>query len=230
MLHPLTLVKLEDALAQAGCPICWDMDRSTRRYLRGLLRADKGAEGVWERLRQNWGLCPPHTQRLLAEEAETIPGFSTATLFRSLIDALLSGARGGGSGRHRLGRRAFRALLRPEGGCLACEQLGDYERAVIGGLVEALTAGRPPEIREMYVHGDGLCLPHLCIALDRAGTSGTADLLRERFQSRLEALAAELEAFVEAHAPNGSRQEKSHSDVWLRAVEQFSGRLARTEE
>lgn len=230
VLHPLTLIKLEDALAHAGCPVCWEMDRSTRRYLRGLLREDKGAEGVWERLRQNWGLCHPHTRRLLAEEAETIPGFSTATLYRSLIDALLSRARGGGSGSHRLARRAFRALLRPEGGCFACEQLGDYERAVIGGLVETLTAGEPPTIRETYVQGDGLCLPHLRIALDRAGNSATADLLRERFQSRLESLAAELEAFVEAHTPNGSEREKSDSDVWLRAVEQFAGRVARTEE
>lgn len=225
MLHPLTLARLEDALAHPGCPACWRMERSSRNYLRELLREDKGSEKVWERLRQSWGLCLPHTRGLLAEEARTITGFSTATLYRWLTEALLREAGWDGSGGHRSRRRGFRALLEARGACLACQQLGEYERAVIGGLVRTLTSGEPPTVRDAYLRGDGLCLPHLRIALDLTDHPGTIDLLSGRFRDSLRALAVELEVFLQAHTPNGAGQGKSDSDVWVRAAERFAGRL-----
>jgi len=137
---------------------------------------------------------------------------------------LREAARGGSGGRRLSGKR-FRALLEPRGGCLACEQLEAYQRAVIGGLVRTLAAGDPPAVREAYHGGDGLCLPHLRTALDVADDPGTADLLTEQFCDQLRALAGRLEAFLEARSRDSAGRGTSETDVWLRAAERFSGRL-----
>lgn len=225
MLHPLSLARLEAALAQPGCPVCWEMERSSRHYLARVLREHKGSQEVWARLRQNWGLCPPHTRGLLAEEAQTIRGFSAATLYRWLTETLLREAGRLGAGGSRPGRGRFRALLKPSAGCLACQQLGEYERAVTGGLVRTLSSGEPPTVREAYLRGDGLCLPHLRIALDVAEDPDTADLLTEHFCDQLQALAGRLDAFLEAHTADGAVRRTVDPDAWLRAAERFSGRL-----
>lgn len=65
MLHPLMLARLEEALARPGCPVCWEMERASPHYLARLLREHKGSEGVWQRLRKNWGLCLPHVRLAL---------------------------------------------------------------------------------------------------------------------------------------------------------------------
>ncbi len=221
-LHPLALDRLEEALGHPGCPVCWEMERSGREYLRRLLREHKGSEGVWTSLRRNWGLCPLHTRGLLAEETRTIRGFSAATLYRWLTEALLEEA-GGRSDRRRQSRSRFRHLLEARGGCLACQQLRDYEQAVIDGLIGTLTSGEPPSVRAAYVKGTGLCLPHLRVALDLADDPETADLLREQFLKHLRALSDELAAFLASHTPAGAARGPADSDVWLRAAEQFAG-------
>ena len=223
VLHPLTLDRLEAALAGPGCPICWEAERSRRHYLRSLLREHKGSEGVWASLRRNWGLCLPHTRGLLAEETRTVRGFSAATLYCWLTDALLEEAARDGSRRRWRSRSRFRDLVEPRGGCLACRQLGAYERAAIGGLVGTLASGEPPSVMTAYVGGPGLCLPHLRVALDLTDHPGTADLLREQVLKRLRALSDELEVFLAAHTPGGPDQGRADFDVWLRAAEQFAG-------
>jgi hypothetical protein len=225
MPHPLTLARLEDAVARPGCPVCWEMERTSHNYLARLLREHKGSEEVWKRLRRSWGLCLPHTRRMLAAEARTIAGFSTATLYRWLAEALLREAGRVGPGRHRGNRRGLRALLKLRADCLACEHLGDYEQAVVGGLVRTLASGEPATVREAYLHGDGLCLPHFRLALDLADRRDAVELLSERFLAGLEVLATELEAFLDAHTPGGADRAKADSDIWLRAAERFAGKL-----
>src|SRR5438128_1781603 len=155
-LHPLTLDRLERVLQQAGCPVCNEMERTTSRYLRALIREHKSHDRVWERLQRTWGLCRQHTRGMLAEEPRTLPGVSTATLYHWLAETMLEKATGA-----RLTPAELRVLLKPEGMCLACEQLGEYQRALVQSLVRTLESGDPPSAREAYFRRDGLCLPHL---------------------------------------------------------------------
>lgn len=224
-LHPLTLDRLEEALKQSGCPVCFEMDRVTRRYLRALLREHKASDAVWTRLQRTWGLCRHHTRGLLAEEAQSLPGFAAATLYQWLAEALLKQAGWDDSGRWgRLGPAAFRALLKPEGICLACEQLDEYQRSIAQTLVSTLASGEPPGIRDAYLRGDGLCVPHLRLALSVAHHADTERLLTRHFLDRLDALSRELAWFRE-EVSNGAVA-GAESDVWRRAVERFTGRLS----
>jgi hypothetical protein len=215
--HPLAVDRLERALRDRGCPVCAELARSTARYLRGVLREHKSAEGVWERLRQTWGLCREHTRGLLAEETRSVPGFSTATLYGWLAQALL----------HDVRRRpaAVRGLVKRDGECLACEQLGAHEQTVVRDLVRLLASGQPATIRETYLAGDGVCLPHLGAALDVADDRETSSLLTEHFLGRLRELVGELEAFREAATRDGSTPANAAPDPWVRAAERFAGKL-----
>ncbi len=169
-------------------------------------------------------MCRQHTRGLLAEEAQSLPGFSAATLYQWLAEALLKQAGWEDSGRYRVAPAAFRTLLKPEGMCVACEQLGEYQRAIAQALVRTLASGAPPAIHDSYLRGDGLCLPHLRLALGLAHHVDTERLLKKHFLGRLEALSRELADFREG-AASGAAGEKKGSDAWLRAVERFAGRL-----
>jgi hypothetical protein len=226
----LVLDDLEEAAKQPGCQVCWEIGHSSRKYFRALLREHRANEGVWESLQRTWGLCRQHTRALLAAEGETVRDFSTATLYRWLGEVLLAKAGWGESETYHLSPRRLRALLRPEGACLACEELGEYQRAVVGSLVRALASGAPSALVDTYFRGDGLCLPHLRLALGLTEYGDTIDQLAAHFLSRIQRLTTELEAFLKAFAQDGLLGEKSQSDVWRRAAERFAGRLGISED
>jgi hypothetical protein len=160
---------------------------------------------------------------MLAEEPRTVPGVSIATLDRWRAEALLSKAGGA-----RLTPAAFRRLLKPEGMCLACEQLGEYQRVLVRSFARTLEAGDPPSIREAYVAGDGLCLPHLRLALGLMDDRDTANALAQHFLISIRSCATGLERFLAASASPASLSPASTPpDVRMRAVERCSGRLGR---
>ena len=126
----------------------------------------------------------------------------------------------------RLTPAEFRAVLKPEGMCLACEQLGEYQRALVQSLVRTLEAGDPPSVHEAYFRGDGLCLPHLRLALGVVDDRVTAKSLAEHFLKGIQASAKELEGFLAASTDTtASSPVTAAAEVWMRAVERFSGRL-----
>ena len=220
-LHPLSLDRLVVGLRQPGCPICNQMESATSPYLRSLIREHKNADGVWGRLQRTWGLCRQHTRGMLAQEPSSFPGLGTATLYRWLADALLEKAR-----RSRFTPAEFRTLLRPEGMCLACEQLGDYQRAVVQTLVRALEAREMTAIKKTYFEGEGLCLPHLRLGLGVVDNRETAAALVEHFLKGVEAVARDLETFLASPpAATAAPGEAPGAPAWERAVERFSGRL-----
>jgi hypothetical protein len=162
---------------------------------------------------------------MLGEEARTIRGVSTATLYQWLASDLRRRAGPGRSGWHGLGRRRFRALLEPRGACLACEQIGEYEQAVATSLIEALGPAGPPALHTAFERSDGLCLPHLRIALDLGPRPEVFDALAGRFLASLDALVVKLEHFLSTEADERESRSPVVADVWLRAVEQFAGRM-----
>lgn len=224
-LRSVAVDRLEEALRQPGCPACAEMERVTSRYLHALLREHTSGDGVWERVQRTWGLCRQHTRGLLAEEPEPTPGVNTAALYRWLAEAMLAQAGWGKSRAVRLTAAEMRALLKPEGMCLACEQLGEYQRAIVHGLVSALESNNPPLVRETYFRGAGLCLPHLRLALSAVEDRQIATSLARHFLGGIHALAVDLGAFLNAVNATTASSTPASSDPCRRAVERFTGRL-----
>jgi hypothetical protein len=110
--------------------------------------------------------------------------------------------------------------------CLACEQLGEYQRAVVRGLVRTLESGDPSSVRAAYFRGDGLCLPHLRLAFGVVDDRDTASALGQRFLKGIESCATGLERVLASSADAATAPPAATPDeVGMRAVERFSGRL-----
>jgi hypothetical protein len=131
-------------------------------------------------------------------------------------------------------RRGWRALVggsdaavgerRPRRArCPVCVELVIAERghldALLGGLGD-------PKLGPAYASSDGLCLPHLELALGRAGTGPAAAQLVELAREKLRALAADLGRFVDKHdhrvRPTFTDRE---AGAWRQALALVAGRM-----
>ncbi len=70
--------------------------------------------------------------------------------------------------------------------------------------MHTLAPGKPDALRESYFGGDGLCLPHLRLALGLTEYRDAVGDLTRHFPSRLEGLATDLVTFLEASTPSGA--------------------------
>lgn len=118
------------------------------------------------------------------------------------------------------------AKLTPQGRCLACCNLEEYERAVTWGLQRFLSSQEGDEaLVQRFRNSSGLCLPHFRMALEEAEDRKAVETLIEVQRARMTALLAELEEYLRmhdyryAHEPYGSEK-----DSWLRALKLFVGR------
>lgn len=228
----LLLGRLEDALAREGCPVCREVGRAARQYLRQFLREGKAGDLAWESFREARGFCPAHTHLLKTLDAGgALEGLNTATLYGWLLADVL-GAEGQDDvapgatipGRWRLAGRA-RRWLAPSAPCPACRAMGAYTAAVLGGLQRFLSPllGRV-ELRDRFRRSGGLCLPHFREILSRVEDPAAYEVLMEVQLRALRRLAAELEAFRKAHA-HGAAGEPSgvEPDAWRKALDLFGG-------
>jgi hypothetical protein len=91
--------------------------------------------------------------------------------------------------------------------------------ALLGGLGD-------PTLGPAYASSDGLCLPHLELALGRAGAGPAAAQLVGLARERLRALAADLGRFVDKHdhrvRPTFTDREAA---AWRQALALVAGRM-----
>jgi hypothetical protein len=97
------------------------------------------------------------------------------------------------------------------------------ERGHLDALLEGLA---DPKLGPAYAASDGLCLPHLELALARAGTRPEVARLVELAQEKLRALAADLGRFVDKHdhrvRPTFTDREAA---AWRQALALVAGRV-----
>ena len=110
-----------------------------------------------------------------------------ADLYRRLAGELLRRCDWDRSDRYTPGHQAFRALLKPDGMCPACERINEDQRAMVRAIVSALSA---PEARVVYRTGAGLCLPHLRIALGIVDDPSASSCLVTHFLRGIESFVA----------------------------------------
>ncbi len=230
----LMLGRLEEALTRDGCPVCHEVGRATRQYLKQFLREGKAGDLAWESFREARGFCPAHTRLVKERDAGgAVEGLNTATLYGWLL-ADLRQAAGLGSedgppawpvAGQRRRARGFRDWLKPAAPCPACRDMAAYAAGVIGALQRFLSPSRGmPDVEARFRRSKGLCLPHFREMLVRVEDPAAYRLVFDVQLGAIRTLAAELaelrESYDHRHAETGVRP---GTTAWRRVLDLFGG-------
>lgn len=170
-------------MKKPGCPICRIFKLASERALESFLWENVNEPDVRQGILDSYGFCPQHTRVMVAREVFTssIP-LGTNIIYEHLgrvvaneLKALRPGSPSGavsGSIRGLLNKAGLSkgdgGPMPPRGVCPAC-QAGD--NGAMNGLhvlseeLHRAQEGRNDDVRRVYLASDGVCLPHLRIAI-----------------------------------------------------------------
>lgn len=231
------------ALKHAGCPACQIMKGEARKYITTLVREGKSHDEVYTRIQRAWGFCERHVQMLKEiGPAKFWDGMSPARLCAWLLGALsmrLSKAerstRTPPSPRAQAPRWLRRKAvpgegiakhLEAKGDCPACEDLSRYERSLLWSLQRFLVPTKEDEtIRRLYQASDGLCFPHLRLALEEVEEQPSVDFLLQVQEQALTRLSVNLKEYLRKHDYRYTHEPMSDAEAtsYLRAIACFAG-------
>jgi hypothetical protein len=217
----LSLIHLERALQQPGCPICRCSTQQQRRYLQWLVWENVNDVGTRVRLGQSLGFCGRHARQMLQVERDMLDmTLGNSIIYDSLIQLVLAKVRRvremqpalespqeRSDGLWRLlgrvwpwRRRRAADLLQPVEGCRACEVGQESAKRYAQVLVDLLASDTG---RELYQQSDGICLPHLRLVLEGHEREPGLSYLLGNMEQRLVALQADLERLGWKHGIRG---------------------------
>lgn len=240
------LANLLHAMQQPGCPLCRLQREAERRYLDNLLWENINDPATREQWAAGLGFCDRHAWQLQRLEARRYgDGLGNAILYEDLLQRVIPSlealarepTRALSAFHHRLIRSLPGFLPRdtdPNGipslqgrqRCRVCRLGEDTARAYAEWLVEGLTEA---EVRRRYEASDGLCLPHLRMALacarDRAPDRFA--WLASEAARRLQRLLGNLREYIRKHDWNYRHELMSPEErrSWIRAVAFFVGEV-----
>jgi hypothetical protein len=224
--------RLAEACARPGCPVCGCLRDVAGMHLSAILAEHVTDPLSRARLAAAWGFCATHATAL-REMPEAALG--TAIVYQGLVEEacrwLDEAARSAGMAS---GRRGWRALvgrsrrtrgeprLRRER-CPVCVELVAAEACHLDALLAGIGGA---ELDSAYATSDGLCLPHMELALARAGTRPEAVRLAALTGEKLRALADDLRRFVDKHDHRARpRFTEREAGAWHRALALVAGRV-----
>lgn len=234
------LTILQHAMRQPGCPLCRLQQEAEARYLENLLWENVNDPATRAQWAAGLGFCKRHAWQLQRLEARRYgDGLGNAILYEDLLQRVIpvleALARDPPSSRRRL--RLARALHLPRTGdppeipglqgrtrCRVCRLGEETARAYAEWLVEGLGDA---ELRACYAASDGLCLPHLRMALSHArahAPQAMVDLASDAV-GRLRRLLADLREYIRKHDWNHRHEPMSPAErrSWIRTVAFFVG-------
>ena len=175
------------------------------------MREGKNDGRMLLRLLRSWGLCARHASALVRlEPVERGDGLGTGSLYDWLLDQArrrlddlrrdLDANGFGGSplrGNRWNSRKRMRKLisrLERKTPCPACESQRQYVPYVTEAFVRALEpAAGLPQIREMYLASDGLCIPHWRAVCGLPASGEVRAVIAAKQRDRVAALKAALD-------------------------------------
>jgi len=209
----LTLAYLETALPQPGCPVCRLARVAETRYLKQLLWENVNDLGTRIRLSESLGFCQRHAWQLVYMESDLWGApLDNSIIYEDLVGQIQRGlvsvpalpvenAESGwwqqvlASLRRRLKGTSHRwagHVLSPHRGCPACESGQLMSEGYAVNLARMLAHA---ERLDLYATSDGLCLPHLRLALQLADSVADRARLIQVTQARLTDLRENLREF-----------------------------------
>ncbi|HXF81800.1 MAG TPA: DUF6062 family protein [bacterium] len=216
----LVFIKLQDALAATGCPICRIVRQAEQRYLWGYLYEQVNDPHSREEFIAARGFCADHARALLAFHDV----LGVAILYRHLVGELTAALERASSAAARTLRAAAQriaAALAPDAGCPACRHVRLHEDALLHALVVRL---EPPEVWERLCGPAALCVRHFLAALRVADRAAQARLVQAELTA-LRAVARDLDELIRKFDYRFRHETVTPDEAasWTRAIELCAG-------
>jgi Family of unknown function (DUF6062) len=188
-------VRLADALASGGCPICAVRARSERATLDAIIAERVLDIGFRAGLERDHGLCRRHAAELLAADRRASGILGSSILYGAMIERRLAALRSalGTRGRARRSRLATAARRPP---CQVCEQGAVAVETALARLAERSADGAWAAVASEAP----LCFDDLVALIAAADDAAPFRPILERQLERLENLRARLDRYADHSA------------------------------
>jgi uncharacterized protein DUF6062 len=219
-------VRLDEALALPGCPVCRMVLQRVEQSMESISYELVTDPAFRERVDAAWGFCNVHGQQWL----EHAPPLGTAIVYEAVLGRIAQqlergapGKSGMGGLRAKLGGSRDGGALVPAGTCPLCEVRAEQEALISGQLLDEL---RTPAGRDRYASSDGLCVVHLDTALALGPSADALDALRSRMLEMHQQLREQLREIIRKHDYRYNHEEVGDErDAPHRAVRQVAGQF-----
>jgi hypothetical protein len=233
---------LSEACREAGCPVCRLEQQAVERYLDNQFYENVNSPAWRDQLRASLGFCDEHAWLAVNKRLGDALGFSI--IYRDIINSVLTQLNDNNKPTHSSRRRTSLMRLLPEQmrnmiekmltaltsrkRCPVCERRDETTRSLLSVLVEELET---PDMNNALPASDGLCLPHLRLALEHVKESSVLEKLLTIHREKLENLSAELGEFIRKSEFQAIKEGfGKEGDAWLRAVSMIVGSRKRNKQ
>lgn len=227
---------LLDACREPGCPICRLEQLSVERYLENQFYENVNSPKWRDGLRASLGFCHEHAWLGVNKRLGDALGYSI--IYRDLANSVLKQLNDESSAHHSSRRRMslLRALpesardrvekilyaITPRKRCPVCEKRDETTQMLIKTLIEEV---KTPEMSAAIRASEGLCLPHLRIALEHVHDLSDCEQLIALQREKLEYLHAELSEFIRKNDYQSFDEGfGKEGDAWQRTISMIVGR------
>ncbi|NLX08815.1 MAG: hypothetical protein GXY36_04100 [Chloroflexi bacterium] len=210
---------LYEAFAKPGCPVCRLAVDSVHHYLDSVIYEYVTKPHTHEGLRAARGFCQQHAWHVIAEINASALG--VAVLYEGLFRTLLNEM--GGESKLGAKRQIAQALnaLKPQAPCPACTHQATVEDHLLRNLIDHIDQD---EFADAFRRSEGLCLPHLRLALDRRADTDKQARLLSLEQAIWQQLQVDLDEFIRLHDYRFEREDMGVAGTSpRRAIEQSVG-------
>jgi Family of unknown function (DUF6062) len=222
--------KLLEACRESGCPICRLEQQSVERYLDSQFYENVNSPAWRDQLRGSHGFCHEHAWLAVNKRLGDALGFSL--IYHDVVNSLLKQMTiptGLTQAPRRRASPPLRSLiektlasLTPRKRCPVCAHRDQSTRHILSALVEDLPT---PQMMEALQASDGLCVPHLKLALGEVKDGAVYESLLTIHRTQLESLKNELAEFIRKNDYRAIKEGfGTEGDAWLRAIAMIAGR------
>lgn len=239
MAFALSLIKIEEALKQEGCPACRLEHNAARMSIDSFLWENVNDPQMRGTINDALGFCPEHTRMLVAAELFNSGHVLGVNLIYELLAKIAAEdlkhyptpgkARSISGLAARVRRRIPHSthLLQAKTRCPACLTAEKYGLNSLGDLFETLQDEQRADFRALYQASGGLCLNHLRrgIAHYEEQYPAAVRYLVQNTVERLENQRGEMLAYIDKQDWNQRDEKLSHAEAtaWLKTLAFFTG-------
>jgi hypothetical protein len=224
-----------EACREPGCPICRLEQQGVERYLDNQFYESVNSPAWRDHLRASHGFCYEHAWLGVERRLGDALGFSI--IYHDLVNHLIKSLNDNSSARPARRRTSVLrqipdsvrrrvegvlAAITPVKRCPACEHREELSRNLFPALVEDLPT---PAMADALQASEGLCLPHLGLAMGYVKDVAAYEILLTIHRTKLESLRIELAEFIRKNDYQVIKEGfGSEGNAWLRAIGMVVGR------